>query len=167
MHGNSLRIDYSLSTTAGQTVSGDKRSHTPQKQIVLKPENSSDDTLPMTNLVMAMTSRYGNVDYQDSEVPSPSHREHKECDEQSRHQNPKENISVDPLAKTEAFPMTDMVKAMTGRYGNVEDREIDDWDDNLEDDTLRETSANQCEDNVINSVSNNGRKAQLVYRYDH
>ena len=81
--------------------------------------------------------------------------------------NPKENISVEPLAKTEAFPMTDMVKAMTGRYVNVEDCEIDDWDDNLEDDTLRETSANQCEDNVINSVSNNGRKAQLVYRYDH
>ena len=38
---------------------------------------------------------------------------------------------------------------------------------NLEDDTISETSANQYEDKVINSVSNNGRKAQLAYRYDH
>ena len=163
MSVNSSRTIYSLPTPAGQTVnclSGDQQSQTP----VVKPENSSGDTLPMTNLVKAMTSRYGNVDYQDSEVPrvgTQSHREHKKCDEQLRHQNPKENNS-----QADAFPMSNMVKAMTGRYENVEDREKDDWDDNLEDDIFSETSANQCEDSIIDSVSNNGRKAQLVYRYD-
>ena len=165
MSVNSSRTIYSLPTPAGQTVvnclSGDQQSQTP----VVKAENSSGDTLPMTNLVKAMTSRYGNVDYQDSEVPrvgTQSHREHKKCDEQLRHQNPKENNS-----KTDAFPMSNMVKAMTGRYENVEDRENDDWDDNLEDDISSETSANQCEDSIINSVSNNGRKAQLAYRYNY
>jgi len=162
MSVNSSKTIYSLPTAAGQTVnclSGDQQRQMP----VGKPEKSSGDTLPMTNLVMAMTSRYGNVDYQDSEVPrvgTQSHREHKKCDEQLRHQNPKENKSID------AFPLSCMVKAMTGRYENVEDREKDDWDDNLEDDIFSETSANQCEDSSINSVSNNGRKAQLVYSFD-
>ena len=157
MSVNSSRTIYSQPTAAGQTVnclSGDQQSQTP-----------SGDTLPMTNLVMAMTSRYGNVSYQDSEVPrvrTQSHREHKKCDEQLRHQNPKENNS-----KTDAFPMSNMVKAMTGRYENFEDREKDDWDDNLEDDMFSDTSANQCEDSISSSVSNNGRKARLVYRYDN
>ena len=160
MSVNSSRTIYSLPTPVGQTVnclSGDQQCQRP----VVKPENSSGDTLPMTNLVKAMTSRYGNVDYQDSEVPrvgTQSHREHKKCDEQLRHQYPKENRSID------AFPMSNMVKSMTGRYENFEDREKDDWDDNLEDDIFSETSANQCEDSIINSVSDNGRKAQLVYR---
>ena len=84
MSVNSSRTIYSLPTPVGQTVnclSGDQQSQMP----VAKPENSSGDTLPMTNLVKAMTSRYGYVDYQDSEVPrvgTQSHREHKKVGNQ-------------------------------------------------------------------------------------